>query len=129
MLACRKRGSTADRLLLPEHPTRVLLLKANDLHFGAVPHLFAPHTRPPVVGVLVRRLPIRTSIPKLPVATATDGQIEKRRRIICGWSAFACQWKSASGARTGMQLVNTSANRLHCQSVPSAALVGDVDRQ
>ena len=41
-------------------------------------------------------------------------------------SAFACQWKSASGARTGMQLVNTSANRLHCQSEPSAALVGDV---
>ena len=41
-------------------------------------------------------------------------------------SAFACQWKSASGARTGMQLVNTSAKRLHCQSEPSAALVGDV---
>ena len=33
---------------------------------------------------------------------------------------------SASGAGTGLQLVNTSANRLHCQSVPSAALVGDV---
>ena len=32
----------------------------------------------------------------------------------------------ASGVRTGMQLVNTSANRLHCQSAPSAALVGDV---
>ena len=43
-----------------------------------------------------------------------------------GRSACACQWKSASGARTGMQLVNTSANRLHCQSAPSAALVGDV---
>ena len=25
-----------------------------------------------------------------------------------------------------MQLVNTSANRLHCRSAPSAALVGDV---
>ena len=27
-------------LLLPEHPIRVLLLRANDLRFGAVPHLF-----------------------------------------------------------------------------------------
>ena len=34
--------------------------------------------------------------------------------------------ETASVARTGMQLVNTSANRLHCQSAPSAALVGDV---
>jgi len=33
---------------------------------------------------------------------------------------------TASGASTGMQLVNTSANRLHCQSAPSATLVGDV---
>jgi hypothetical protein len=46
---------------------------------------------------------------------------------------FRCEWQvgvgtpeTASGARTGMQLVNTSANRLHCQSAPSAALVGDV---
>jgi hypothetical protein len=78
-------GSTADRLLLPEQLTRVLLLQANDLRFGAVPHLFA-------MAAL----------------------------------SFACQWESASGAGTGLQLVNTSANRLHCQSVPSAALVGDV---
>jgi hypothetical protein len=35
MLACRERGATADRLLLPEHPIRVLLLRANDLRFGA----------------------------------------------------------------------------------------------
>jgi len=34
--------------------------------------------------------------------------------------------KTVSSARTGVQLVNTSANRLHCQSTPSAALVGDV---
>jgi hypothetical protein len=34
--------------------------------------------------------------------------------------------ETALDARTGMQLVNTSANRLHCQSAPSAALVGDV---
>ena len=27
--------------LLPEHPIRVLLLRANDLRFGAVHHLFA----------------------------------------------------------------------------------------
>ncbi|KOY05469.1 hypothetical protein AF336_35185 [Bradyrhizobium diazoefficiens] len=27
---------------------------------------------------------------------------------------------------TGVQVVNTRANRLHCQSAPSAALVGDV---
>ena len=47
MLACRKWGATADGLLLPEHPIQVLLLRANDLRFGAVPHLFAPHTRPP----------------------------------------------------------------------------------
>ena len=44
--------------------------------------------------------------------------------LSCTRTAFACQ--AASGARTGLQLVNTSANRLHCQSVPSAALVGDV---
>src|SRR6185295_17960309 len=34
--------------------------------------------------------------------------------------------ETASGPRTGMQLVNRSANRLHCQSAPSAALMGDV---
>ena len=34
--------------------------------------------------------------------------------------------ETTSGALTGMQLVNTSANRLHRQSAPSAALVGDV---
>jgi len=32
----------------------------------------------------------------------------------------------ASCARTGVQVVNTSATRLHCQSAPSSALVGDV---
>jgi hypothetical protein len=32
----------------------------------------------------------------------------------------------ANLARTGVQVVNTSANRLHCQSAPSAVLVGDV---
>ena len=36
-------GSTADRLLLPEQLTRVLLLHANDLRFGAVPNLFVRH--------------------------------------------------------------------------------------
>ena len=57
MLACRKWGLTADRLLLPEHPTPVLLLQANDLRFGAVPHLFAPHTRLPVslIGLMHHR--------------------------------------------------------------------------
>ena len=35
MLACRKWGSTADRLLLPEHPIRVLLRAANVLCCGA----------------------------------------------------------------------------------------------
>ena len=33
--------------------------------------------------------------------------------------------ETVSGACAGMQLVNTSANLLHCQSAPSAALVGD----
>jgi hypothetical protein len=32
----------------------------------------------------------------------------------------------ANLARTGVQVVNTSANRLHCQSAPSAVPVGDV---
>ena len=47
-------GATAERLLLPEHPTRrVLLLRANDLRFGAVPYLFATHTPGrPVPGFL-----------------------------------------------------------------------------
>jgi hypothetical protein len=35
MLACRKWGSSAGRLLLPEHPTPVLLMLANHLRFGA----------------------------------------------------------------------------------------------
>ena len=38
-------GATAERLLLPKHPTRVLLLQTNDLRFGAVPHLFVRQKR------------------------------------------------------------------------------------
>jgi hypothetical protein len=34
--------------------------------------------------------------------------------------------EAALGAGTDMQLVNTSTNRLQCQSAPSTALVGDV---
>ena len=80
----------------------------------------------PVVGVLVScEDGFRSDFDEPPVAIATDGQIEKRCRIICRVLG-PLSHVTASGARTGLQLVNTSANRLHCQSVPSAALVGDV---
>ena len=47
MLACRKWGHWQTGYWYLSIPSGVLLLRANDLRFGAVPHLFAPHTRPP----------------------------------------------------------------------------------
>ena len=47
MLACRKWGQRQTGCYYLSIPSGVLLLPANDLRFGAVPHLFAPHTRPP----------------------------------------------------------------------------------
>ena len=123
-------GATADRLLLPEHPTPVLLVQANDLRFGAVPHLFV---RAPAALSLTSSHHTKTaSDQNIDIRTSGCDRYRWSNRetasdnLSCIRSAFACQWKSASGARTGMQLVNMSANRPHCQSVPSAALVGDV---
>ena len=47
MLACRKWGQRQTGCYYLCIPSGVLLLPANNLRFGAVPHLFAPHTRPP----------------------------------------------------------------------------------
>jgi hypothetical protein len=35
MLACRKLGDLGRRSILPEHPIPVLILRANELRFGA----------------------------------------------------------------------------------------------